>query len=51
MHLALQNDPQNLSFVKNINVVGKNVTRNGPKMAKLRGCLFELTQTIVKISF
>ena len=47
-HLAPQNDPQYLSFVNDINAVGKNMTRNGPKMAKLRGCLFELTQTILR---
>ena len=39
-HLAPQNDPQHLSFVKDINAVGKKMTRNGRKMAKLRGCLF-----------
>ena len=29
---ASQNDCQNLSFVKDINVVGKKMTRNGQKM-------------------
>ena len=40
MHLALQNDPQHLSFVKDMNAVGKKKTRNGRKMAKFKGCLF-----------
>ena len=40
MHLAPQNDPQHLSFVKDINAGGKQMTRNGRKMAKFRGCLF-----------
>ena len=40
MHLAPQNDPQHLSFVKDINAVGKKMTRNGRKMAKLRDGLF-----------
>ena len=39
-HLAPQNDPQHLSFVKDINAVGKKMTRNGRKIAKIRGCLF-----------
>ena len=39
-HLAPQNDPQHLSFVKDINAVGKQMTRNSRKMAKFRGCLF-----------
>ena len=40
MHLTPQNDPQHLSFVKDINAVGKKMIRNGRKKAKLRGCLF-----------
>ena len=39
-HLAHQNDPQHLSFVKDINAVGKKMTRNGRKMAKLKICIF-----------
>ena len=39
-HLAPQNDCQHLSFVKDINAVGKKMTRNDHEMAKLRGCLF-----------
>ena len=31
---ASQNDRQNLSFVKDINVVGKKMARNGYKMTK-----------------
>ena len=46
-HLAPQNDPRHLSFVKHIHAVGKKMNRNGRKMAKLRGCLFfEQTRTI-----
>ena len=30
---ALQNDHQNISFVKAINVVGEKIARNGRKMA------------------
>ena len=37
---ALQNDHLNLSFVKDINVACEKMTRNGPKMAKRKGCLF-----------
>ena len=37
--LAPQNDHQHLSFVKDYNVVGKKMIRNGHKMAKLKGCL------------
>ena len=40
MHLAPQNDPQHLSFVKDINALGKKMIRTGRKMTKLRGCLF-----------
>ena len=39
-YLAPQNDPQDLSFVKDIQAIGKEMTRNGCKMAKLKGCLF-----------
>ena len=35
--LAPQNDRQYSSFVKDYNVVGE---KKGPKMAKLKGCLF-----------
>ena len=38
--LALQNDCQNLSFVKDIYAVGKKMTRNGHKMAKLKSNIF-----------
>ena len=38
--LAPQNDHQHLSFVKDIYAVGEKMTRNGHKMAKLKGCLF-----------
>ena len=31
---ASQNDPWNLSFVKDINVVGNKMTRNGHKMTR-----------------
>ena len=37
---APQNDCQHLILVKDYYVVGKKMTRNGPKMAKLKGCLF-----------
>ena len=37
---APQNDRQNLSFVKDTNVVGNRMTRNGPKMTNSKGCLF-----------
>ena len=33
--LAPQNDRQHLSFVKDINVVGEKMTRNGHKMPNL----------------
>ena len=39
-HLDPQNDHQNLIFVKDIHVVGKEMTRNAGKMAKLIGCAF-----------
>ena len=48
-HLASQNDPQNLSFVKDKNAVGKKMTRNYRKMAKHKVVFFELTQTIFLI--
>ena len=38
--LAPQNDYQNLSFVKGAYVAGKEMTRNGRKIAKCKGCLF-----------
>ena len=38
--LAPQNDCQQLSFLKDVSVVGKKMTRNDPKMAKLKGCIF-----------
>ena len=38
--LALQNDCQNLNFVKDICVVGKKMARNGCKMAKHKSCQF-----------
>ena len=46
--LAPQNDHRNLSFVKDIYVVGKKMTRNGCKIAKVKGCLFyiEMEYTI-----
>ena len=40
MRLGPQNYHQYLNFVKDINAVGKKMTRNGHKMAKLKGCLF-----------
>ena len=36
--LAPQNEYQNLSFLKDIHVVGKRMTRNGHKIAKCKGC-------------
>ena len=39
-HLAPKNDHQHLSFVKDIYVVGKKVTKNGCKMVKLKICHF-----------
>ena len=45
-HLAPQNDHQHLSFVKDIYVVGKKVTKNGCKMAKLKSCLFFIGQSL-----
>ena len=35
---APQNGHQNLSFVKDIHVVGKKITRNDRKIAKCKGC-------------
>ena len=40
MILAHQNDHQNLSFVKDINVLGQKMTRNGCKLAKRKSCQF-----------
>ena len=37
---APQNVPLNPSFVKDINVVGGKMARNGRKMANSQGCLF-----------
>ena len=37
-HLAHQNEHQNLSFMKDIHVVGKKMTRNDHKIAKCKGC-------------
>ena len=37
---VLQNDSQNLSFVKDINVVGKKMTRYGCKMTISKSCIF-----------
>ena len=39
-YLADQNDRQNLSFVKDIYVVGIKMTKNGHKMAKLKSIIF-----------
>ena len=36
-----QNDHPNLSFVKDINVVGDRMTRNGHKMTISKSCLFK----------
>ena len=36
--LALQNNSQNLNFVKDVCVDGKKMARNGYKMAKHRSC-------------
>ena len=36
--LAPQSEHQNLSFVKDIHVVGKKMTRNDHKIAKCKGC-------------
>ena len=38
--LAPQNDSQQLSFLKDIYVVGKKITKNGHKMAKLKSSIF-----------
>ena len=37
---AHQNDNQNLSFMRNINVVAKKMARNGLKIANSLGCAF-----------
>ena len=39
---ALQNDRQNLSFVKAINVAGKKMVRNTHKMANYYLCAFRI---------
>ena len=39
--LAPQNDPLNLSFVKDDDIVGKKMARNAPKMATLSQFRFE----------
>ena len=38
--LEHQNNNQNLSFMRNINVVAKKITRNGLKIANSLGCAF-----------
>ena len=38
--LAPQNDHQNHTFVKYINIVGNIMTRNACEMAKHKGCQF-----------
>ena len=45
--LALQNDHQNLNFVKDICVVGKTMARNGCKMAKPKSCHFFSKQILI----
>ena len=37
--LTSQNDRQDFSFVKDIYVVGKNMTRNGGKMGNTKLCV------------
>ena len=37
---ASQNDQLNLSFVKDINLVGDKMTRNGREMTNSKSCLF-----------
>ena len=37
-HLAPQNEHQNLSFMKDIHVVGKKMTRNDHEITKCKGC-------------
>ena len=37
---ASQNDCRNPSFVKDINVVGNKMTRNGPEMTISKSCIF-----------
>ena len=39
-HYAPQNDRRNLSFVKDINVVGNKLARNTPKMTISKSCIF-----------
>ena len=46
--LALQNDRQNLNFVKEIFVAVKTMARNDCKMAKHRSCHFFSEQTLVR---
>ena len=36
--LAPQNEHQNLSFMKDIHVVGKKMTRNDHEITKCKGC-------------
>ena len=38
--MHLQNDRQNLSFVKDINVDGDKMTRNGSEMTISKSCIF-----------
>ena len=45
--LAPQNDCQNLSFVKDIYVVGEKMTRNCHKMSKLKIVSFESKRSIL----
>ena len=50
--MALQNDCQNLSFVKAINVVGKKMARNTRKMANFKLCHFHFkTEFNLKLLF
>ena len=47
---APQNDRRNLIFVKDTNVVGNRMTRNGPKMTNSKGCFFNFrTDFMLKI--
>ena len=41
-----QNDQGNLSFVKDINVIGDKMTRNGRKMTISKSCTFLTEQTL-----
>ena len=49
-HLAPQNDRYHLSFVKYVHVVGKQMTRNGHKMAEFIGCAFHFETEFRTIS-